>query len=647
MVGKKTLEPGASYCLNVDGCFYSADRTELLSCPEDLESCSVMPGCVKIADNAFKGCRRLRSIELPESLEEIGSFAFSFTGISTFICPPRLKRIGKKAFYSCKSLETFLPDDALEEIGDNAFENSGLRELHLSAGCASVGRMLLRGAWLEGHHAPALLTADEGNRHFAIDEGGALYAKRGGRLVLLEMMNAAHAEHRVAAGTVRIAPNAYRGNKTITRVVLPEGLKTIGNAAFQGCTSLARVNLPDSLERIDADAFYDTGLVSLRLPAKLSVVGMCALITAHGEARGVPTLQEVEVDPENGKFYTEEGLLVERRSSGDYLVCHYGKSKVVRIPPQVKALGPYALLGCGDARQLVLHDGIESMHSSSFVSNGVIENVRIEFSEPKEGLDHVDVCFPTDTVHNAVFAQAFYQSASKWLRSSHSGRRDAGSASGGAAVAGGGWSGLGKPAGAGGGSDARLRAERALRHTRGTVEFRPGAGLVMQPGDPRFGSGPAQDMTSGLSGAAAVEKRRREWGRSGRSAHGVDGFEGALQVEQVCACADRALAGLTNDPHRFAVLALRRFATPYALAEKNRRVITGRLQSQLADAVGECSRVGDVATVRGLVDAGFVDAARIDDCLEAAQGAADITVASYLLQVKREKFEKPTFDFGI
>lgn len=48
-------------------------------------------------------------------------------------------------------------------------------------------------------------------------------------------------------------------------VILPAGLKSIGNAAFQG-TSLTSVTLPDSLTSIGGDAFYNcTGLTCIRV----------------------------------------------------------------------------------------------------------------------------------------------------------------------------------------------------------------------------------------------------------------------------------------------------------------------------------------------------------------------------------------------
>ncbi|MBP3376469.1 MAG: leucine-rich repeat protein [Clostridia bacterium] len=48
----------------------------------------------------------------------------------------------------------------------------------------------------------------------------------------------------------------FIGENTITEVVIPEGVKTIGSYAFANLTALEKVYLPKSLERIDFGAFY-------------------------------------------------------------------------------------------------------------------------------------------------------------------------------------------------------------------------------------------------------------------------------------------------------------------------------------------------------------------------------------------------------
>lgn len=53
----------------------------------------------------------------------------------------------------------------------------------------------------------------------------------------------------------RIDARAFEGLEGLTEVVLPEGLREIGEEAFAGCTGLRRVVIPDSTSLVDARAF--------------------------------------------------------------------------------------------------------------------------------------------------------------------------------------------------------------------------------------------------------------------------------------------------------------------------------------------------------------------------------------------------------
>jgi hypothetical protein len=61
-----------------------------------------------------------------------------------------------------------------------------------------------------------------------------------------------------------IGAGAFRGNRNIASVTIPNSVTTIGNEAFSGCTSLASVTIPSSVTRIEAGAFQDcTNLTSV------------------------------------------------------------------------------------------------------------------------------------------------------------------------------------------------------------------------------------------------------------------------------------------------------------------------------------------------------------------------------------------------
>ena len=90
----------------------------------------------KIEYNTFKGCTRLKSIELPERLEYIGKYCFKGSALEGVCLPPLLKTINEYTFCKCEKLRhvTFASEGELAEIGEYCFKESGLEEITLPQG---------------------------------------------------------------------------------------------------------------------------------------------------------------------------------------------------------------------------------------------------------------------------------------------------------------------------------------------------------------------------------------------------------------------------------------------------------------------------------------------------------------------------------
>ncbi len=51
--------------------------------------------------------------------------------------------------------------------------------------------------------------------------------------------------------------NAFKGNSTLTKVTLPDSLKSIGEYSFEKCSNLSEINIPESVQTISYNAFAD------------------------------------------------------------------------------------------------------------------------------------------------------------------------------------------------------------------------------------------------------------------------------------------------------------------------------------------------------------------------------------------------------
>lgn len=66
-----------------------------------------LPSTLKrIEYSAFRGCRHLKSIRLPDRLEKICNRCFEESGIEEIIFPASVKTIDAEAFHCCESLRS-------------------------------------------------------------------------------------------------------------------------------------------------------------------------------------------------------------------------------------------------------------------------------------------------------------------------------------------------------------------------------------------------------------------------------------------------------------------------------------------------------------------------------------------------------------
>ncbi len=90
-----------------------------------------------------------------------------------------------------------------------------------------------------------------------------------------------------AGGSELIVPDTLDGQKitslsdgcfenctSLTSVVLPNSLETIGKHAFRGCTALRGIRIPDSVSRIGIEAFYGcSALEAIALSDSVTYIG--------------------------------------------------------------------------------------------------------------------------------------------------------------------------------------------------------------------------------------------------------------------------------------------------------------------------------------------------------------------------------------
>jgi hypothetical protein len=237
---------------------------------------------VAISDRAFAENASIGSVVLPEGLKTIGEGAFyNCTELYLVEFPSTLKVIENNAFAFCGKLIGAELPKGLETIGNQAFANClvfGLGVVTIPDTVTNVGASAF---------AQTLYETMNDSEFVIVGDG-----------VLIDY-NGDAAKVTVPDG-VKVVSSAFRGNTTVTEVVLPDsvtvvndrafsscealekvtlgkGVTALGEAAFLGCAKLQELVLPAGVKSVGASAFYKcTALKTVTLPASLETVGSSA-----------------------------------------------------------------------------------------------------------------------------------------------------------------------------------------------------------------------------------------------------------------------------------------------------------------------------------------------------------------------------------
>lgn len=196
-------------------------------------------GNYEIGDNAFFSAL-IEGVTIPDAVTSIGerAFAYAYSLASVTIQGNNLTSIGADAFLYDYSIETLVIPDSVTHIGSEAFYNcTSLTEITLPSSLETWG------------------TENGVNNR---NENGWVF-----------------------------------GNcRNLTSITIPANVTTIPSYNFASCTSLSEVKFAEGsvLQSVGRDAFYDTALTSVSLPASVTELAWHAF--------SAPTLKQ---------FYLEEG----------------------------------------------------------------------------------------------------------------------------------------------------------------------------------------------------------------------------------------------------------------------------------------------------------------------------------------------------
>jgi hypothetical protein len=131
----------------------------------------------------------------------------------------------------------------------------------------------------------------------------------------------------IPTNIISLGINSFAACSSLTNVTLPNGLTTIGTAAFSYCPGLTGITLPNTVTNLGDDAFmFCTGLTSITLPNSFTSLG--SYVFNHCTSLTNVTLPNCLA------------------SLGDYAFAFCSSLATITLPGSITNLGAYALAGC-------------------------------------------------------------------------------------------------------------------------------------------------------------------------------------------------------------------------------------------------------------------------------------------------------------
>ena len=179
----------------------------------------------------------------------------------------------------------------------------------------------------------------------------------------------------------------------IQKIVIEDGITSIGNAAFSDCRNLLNVTISDSVISIGDYAFLlCRSLTSVTIPDSVTTIGISAFYSCY-------SLTSFLVDG-NNKYYSndEYGVLFNENKTTLIQYPDGNKRTSYTIPNSVIAIGEGAFCDCNNLKEIVIPDGVISIDCGAFKECTNLTSVTIPDSVISIGNAAFEYCYSLTSV---------------------------------------------------------------------------------------------------------------------------------------------------------------------------------------------------------------------------------------------------------
>ena len=226
-------------------------------------------------------------------------------------------------------------------------------------------------------------TKEELNEAF-VDEWGVKYSKDGRKL--LEAPGELSGAYSVKEGTRIICDSAFSFCSSLSEIVIPSSVASIGDSAFSWCSSLSEIVIPSSVTSIGDSAFSRCdSLLEIVIPSSVTSIGDSAFYDCY-------SLSEIVIPSS-----------VTSIGKGAFSFCD-SLSEIV-IPSSVTSIGDNAFSSCDSLSEIVIPSSVTSIGDSAFSSCDSLSEIVIPSSVTSIGDDAFYNCYFSDNLKQELISR--------------------------------------------------------------------------------------------------------------------------------------------------------------------------------------------------------------------------------------------------